>query len=1134
MRDLHATFIRATKKIINQRLRRTNSPDARRPPHTIESPFNIPHPHRQDKVPALYILVKTTSQGVLKKVSLPIRDENQSIISPGDSSGYLTCSCKNPNDPSEQHNFARLITADPSTTPTLFPDEHFVTSPLVFPNILIQEPIENSGTLILVKLPENIKTLDQTTREQVLETVHQVLNEVGTTDVADHIYSERFTAKALGIEPSAPPATPPHIPTPDPESQEHITPFRAQLATQWAKGYKNDRKHGISSRSRTPSESELEDKTNDGYEKPSYLQLTPTPIVMMWATHQNIAPAIDLAFQKWNSEIDVPTELIRRYDKAIVIIAEATKARMMAVPTEQDRSTAVAELKQYYKTTDEAGKVRVGTLEPAALDKIHIEHIATIPREAYNVALKAIQENRSNNTPTPTKASSKYYDNSSTTETSLDWDDFASSSKPPKRKKDNRHTSRPHHYKGPARRNTSNTETTSNSTATCPLCKAIFADAVSALTHVQEQHQNTPRTYNGKSTNQNQEEKGKPKILKASQFQDSYIHIPLPNDEAAHFFTATAETMKDPRTNTIETRYIAPRFPESVLAIEEMVAYRNIATKEFQKWFKAYQQITTAKKLGSYRTYAGHNIGLENSYTALMIAGQKDKIFTLKNNAPTLYPTRIAELNEHLVTAFFHNQRIYCMESRIEWSSWFEICFSEKTIGREIFDRVQARLTGYPSVIETLKTISSFIEHIVLSLLPVQVPYAQRRTEILNIHIAQLNSSVPSVDFTRQHIDQHGQELRFLHPAANAATSLSTEQESRLQENIVDELLHEILAGTSFFGRLNQLYLPNPQYQDIRKVPKAKILEDLARLIAADRTAGTMSTVAARQTTTTSITKQPSRCTACAALNIACAPNHCKLHQPTWTPREVKNLQRSLLNPFKKKADCAECQEELIRKGMKELQPYNYKSGVRLQRDEEGARRAGTRSKSPRRTPSRSRSGNRRQARRSRSNSRNRANEKKQKNNPKSNPQVRTILSRNSGEPRKQESEPKKDLQHTQQQRSPPRPNERPQRPAREEEWNYARQRSPQGFSRNHSNSRPTRWQSRSPSPRRNRYGSQGPRPSSSRSPYNRRRSPYRSRSQSGYRTDSRDRNYRSRSISRHQETSQETTRLPPDNSKKD
>ena len=1134
MRNLHSTFIRATKKIINQRLKRTNSPDTRRAPHILASPFCIPHPHLQDSEPALYILVKTTAQGILKKVSLPIRDEHQSIVSPGDSSGYLACACNNPNDPSEQHNAARLIPVDHTTHPTLTPSEHYVSSPLVFPNILSQEPIENNGTHILVKLPTEVKSVEQMSREQVLEVLHQVLNDFGPTEVADNIYTERFTAKALGIQtiqPSAPPLAQPNEHSEDPITQTNLMEqpnvHRAQLSKNWVKGYTEKRERRSASRSR--SESEKEDKYRDRYEEPSYITPEPPHAVMLWATQPHIAPSIDLAFQKWNPEIDVPTECIRGQDKAIIITPGPNQAKIMGISTESNRSFAIASLSQYYKTSEEAGRVRVGTVIPAAMKHIKMDFLANTPMAVYNTVKNVLHTTQGADYGNPESDSSsvrsrttrnrppRSREASSSNEAKWDsWDDYDLQIQPSRERRREGRKRTPHKE--------SNQTTTAETAAACPHCKAIFANATAALKHVQEQHQH--QTSSGEQNNTNPSDKdrpGKPKILKAPQYQDSYIQISLPNDEAAQFFTATAQTMRDPRTNTIETRFIAPRFPESILAIEDMVAYKNVATKEFQKWLKAYQQITTSKKLGSYRTYQAHNIGIENSYNALMIAGQKDKIITLKANAPTLYPTKISELNEHLVTSFFHNQRIYCLESRIEWSSWYDLCFSEKTIGREISERVHSRLTSYPTAYETLKTISSFIEHIVTSLLPVQVPYSQRRIEIINMHTSQLNSAVPTVDFTRQHLDSHAMELRFLHPAANSTVALSAEQEARLQNNILEELLHEILAGTPFFGRLNQLYLPNPQYQDIRRVPKAKILEDLARIIATDRTTGPNTTISTRQTSTTrtsQTTKEPARCTACAALNVACAPSHCRMHQPTWTPNEVKNMQRHMINPFKKKSDCDGCQEEIIRKGIAGLRTH-------LKEKSQGPK---ARNKSPRITSprsSRSQSRDRRRSRRSRSNSKPR--DTKGNATSRNTPQVRTILSRDT------ENKNNENKQEGTQQRGPSTGSYDKYQSSQEEEWTYARSarsQTPDYLARSARNKTPdyprrpsqTRWQQRSPSPR-NRFRSNQSRSRSPRSPYPRRHSPYRSRSQSNHRPETRNRNFGSRSASRSRDPDQVRTR---------
>ena len=1102
MRNLHSTLIRATKKIINQRLKRTNSPDARRAPHTIDSPFNIPHPHAQTDKPALYILVKTTPQGILKKVSLPVRDESGHITSLGDAAGIIACSCDNPSDPSENHNTARLIA---HWDVTLKPKEHYVSSPLIFPNILIQEPLENTSTNILVKLPDHVSSVEQMTREQILEILHEVFNNFGSTEVTDNIYTERFTTKALGIRPTAPTPTPPPGTTHQDPHQIQTGPPSAQrtdLSKSWTKGHltkSDEQSHHQKRHSQSVSASDP-DTTNqypNNYDLPTYIDVEPIPPAILWTTQGQIAPAMDVAFLKWNPNIDLPTEKIKPHHKAIIFIPDAGYTAMTAVSTDHGMSMAIANIEIFAKTNEDAGRIRVGMLNPNVLRDIDLEHIDDVPGNVIeSIQSGLLISDRAHEIPRTSNSGANSREPSITN--SYTWDRYDIRQGP----RTNQPDRRPERERS-FRQNSPNERRNSPETlATCPLCKAMFATATATLQHIQAQHQDQS-AHQGNTRATENTTGGKPTILKTSQYQDNYIHISLPNDEAQHFFTATAQTSRDPRTNTIETRYIAPRFPESILAIEDLVAFKNMATKEFNCWFKAYLTVTTSKQLGSYRTYAQHNIGLENSYISLMIQGQKDKIVTLKANSPALKTTKISELNEHLVATWFHNQRVYCLQSRIEWTSWYNLCFTEQTAGREIFERVNSRLASYPTAMETLKTVSSFIEHIVTSLLPIQVPYAQRRQEIINMHTAQLNSAVPTVDFTRQHIDSHAMELKFLHPTANSATPLTPEEEARLQTNIIDELLHEILAGTPFNSRLHQLYLPNPQYQDIRKVPKAKILEDLARIISTDRATGQNLAVSTMQTSThrAPIAKEPARCTACAALNVPCSPTHCKTHQPVWTTSQAKTIQRSNSNPFVKKSNCNECQEDLIIRGLAGLKT-NLKNKDKPKRSNSNSKTRTTRRS---RSSSRSRSRDRRSRRQSSPPTQSPA-------RGKDSPRIRTILRRSSenvsNEPTKRDRE------------SPPRSQEYRERQSRTDNWNYAR-RSPE---RQRSNSRTTGWRQRSPSPR-DSYGYNKMR-TRSKSPRSgtRRYSPYRSRSQSYQRPGSRNQEYRSRFSSQEHDTRGENT----------
>ena len=77
----------------------------------------------------------------------------------------------------------------------------------------------------------------------------------------------------------------------------------------------------------------------------------------------------------------------------------------------------------------------------------------------------------------------------------------------------------------------------------------MFASPSATLQHVAQAHQTpTPRAHNIPNKQDTAE-----KILKASQYDDNFVQVNLTDDDVAHFFQATAQTAKDPSTNTRET-----------------------------------------------------------------------------------------------------------------------------------------------------------------------------------------------------------------------------------------------------------------------------------------------------------------------------------------------------------------------------------------------------------------------------------------------------------------------------------------------------------------------------------------------------------------------------------------------------
>ena len=371
------------------------------------------------------------------------------------------------------------------------------------------------------------------------------------------------------------------------------------------------------------------------------------------------------------------------------------------------------------------------------------------------------------------------------------------------------------------------------------------------------------------------------------------------------------------------------------------------------------------------------------------------------------------------------------------------------------------------------------------------------------MHTSQLNSAMPSVDFTRQHLDANAEELKYLHPRYDASSAQSTQAGNLLQATITDEILHEIIAQSPFFGRLHHLYLSDSQFQDIRQVPRAKILADLAKLIALDQATGQTPGVSTMKTffDAEKKLKEPARCTACSALNTTCSPTHCKSHPPIMTTPQAQRLRRMGQNPATLKTNCPSCTQN---------------AQGRESRPTEKVPQSGYKSKS------RSKSKDRQQKNTSQ------PRESENRNSPRyrSPPKVRAILTNpdrtytsTNGPPYDETPRQDEDWQTRHEQQKHPYRESR-QRDNGHTEWNYARQAYPQDtrYARQEHSQSPhrQRWRQRSPTPDA-RYGQYRQR---SKSPQYRSNSPHdaRPRSQSAHRypprTPSTNRYPRSRSAS--------------------
>ncbi|MCS5595135.1 MAG: hypothetical protein NZ730_11410, partial [Porticoccaceae bacterium] len=419
-----------------------------------------------------------------------------------------------------------------------------------------------------------------------------------------------------------------------------------------------------------------------------------------------------------------------------------------------------------------------------------------------------------------------------------------------------------------------------------------------------------------------------------SSSDDSPARTKKGNRKESDLNTVIPETLNDPdcpettkqffnmkaQTGQGYKRYVAPHFPEAIKNLETDLDFRDIPDREFKAWANTYNKYVERSAM-DYQRDRKIKIQIYNTVTGLQQGGKRDSAAALKNNSPVLATHNMQELTLQSITEFFESGRAYCFQSAIEWTDFFPFCITPRTVGESIYKKVQARLASKPDLTPTATTISTYIEKIILDLLPTQANYSDRVEEIVALHQSHLTAANPSADYTKQNIQGHGSELQYLHStylqAIGQRGEWTKEESARLVNIINDQLQNKIINDTKWKTALKKMYVTRGKNYD--QIPRQEVLNDLGKVIEAEnddqhQAAATMhppkaqknrnppraktppahpATQTSRETNETNdeipIHKRQKKCDICTKAEIACKgkPAHCKRrsHQNPFVPR---------------------------------------------------------------------------------------------------------------------------------------------------------------------------------------------------------------------------------------------------------
>ena len=304
------------------------------------------------------------------------------------------------------------------------------------------------------------------------------------------------------------------------------------------------------------------------------------------------------------------------------------------------------------------------------------------------------------------------------------------------------------------------------------------------------------------------------------------------------FFQMKAKTRQLPPNNKKTIKFVAPRYPLTMLQLAEEVNFPDLLSKEFEAYAHAYDHLVKQNNFASINTVPFYSVGVINSEHDLSLTGKTRILDSLKKKAPQLEPKTLSKLTEAKLTQFFFLARTYTLTSSIPWDSFSDYFLTKAVLGHEIYSKVTNALSGYPTHKQLLKNFSSFIEHIILKLLPVQESYYDAEVRILEKHRQHLTGPNPCIDYTKTHVHSDAQDLTTKSPYYKQVHKDITDEQHRMMvENEKTNLLHKILAHTRYDAEIHMLLIGSDKYQKITDIPNSELLDNLQSLMVAEEKA---------------------------------------------------------------------------------------------------------------------------------------------------------------------------------------------------------------------------------------------------------------------------------------------------------
>ena len=155
------------------------------------------------------------------------------------------------------------------------------------------------------------------------------------------------------------------------------------------------------------------------------------------------------------------------------------------------------------------------------------------------------------------------------------------------------------------------------------------------------------------------------------------------------YWNLKAKTRRLPPDNKKILKYVAPRFPLTMLQLAEEINFPgNLLAREFVAYAEAYDNIIKQYNYSSEVTISQYKVGVTNSVQDLSLTGQTRILDSLKKKAPKINKKTLNKVSEAELTNFFFQARTYMLTNSIPWDSFSDYFITPTILGKEIYGKL--------------------------------------------------------------------------------------------------------------------------------------------------------------------------------------------------------------------------------------------------------------------------------------------------------------------------------------------------------------------------------------------------------------------------------------------------------------